>query len=147
MGFDKNKRPAHQPFEATTFTFGSTASTMAEEAVNFVTVDSSGVANDGIIPDPTFKGASLEVLLDNQTTSEEASFHISSTGNSFFGLSGNTISIDTTVGPNYFELKALSTSEWGIVNLSGPEPATSTAPSDIGQKHWSVTQTTGSTAQ
>lgn len=144
MGFDKNKRPFHSPENISTATLSTAAATLVEESLNLITVDSSGQPNDAIIPDPTKRGLKLAVAVDNQTTSEEANFTLASTGNTLFGTTFNTINLDTTVGNNFFDLTAASTSQWVVTNLSGPEPATSTGTS--GQKHWTFANTTGSTA-
>lgn len=139
MGVEKFKRPilGTQGFaEVTeTATLSTAVQTLASEGISFVTYASSGKASDAIISAPNRAGVRKTVVLDNQTTSLEANFNTASTGSVFWGTTNNTITAASTVNdPTFFELVAVSTSQWALVNLSSTVD-------------WTLSATTGSTGQ
>lgn len=147
MGLEKIKRSllAADGFvdDTESITLGSTMQTLSDHGASFVTYGTSGSANDAVIPDPSFAGLHKHITVDNQTTSLEASFHLSATGRSLWSSTSNTITIATTASPTHLSLVGVSTSQWAVVGISAHN---STSTGDPAQD-FTFSKTTGSTGQ
>ena len=146
MGVEKVNRPLLGasgfliPVE--TVTLSSALQTLAGEGVSLVTYGTSGVANDAQIPSPHYAGQQMTVVLDNNTTSLEASFYTHSTGQTFWGTTFNTITINSTANEtSAFSLIAATTARWAVVSLTAN---LSTAAASV---DWALSASTGSTGQ
>ncbi len=148
MGKETFARPVFSPKNLAVVTSTATLTdaviTLPSEGVAFITYGTSGNSNDAIIPTPDFKGAQLQVVLDNNTTSLEANFNTATTatGNDFFGSTFNTITANSTDNEtSTFSLVAVSTARWAITSLSVNATTAAT------HMDWTLSATTGSTGQ
>lgn len=114
----------------------SSAAVTAQSGANFYTYASSGVANDILLPNVSYKGQRVLISVDNNTTSVEANVNTAATGDVFWGSTNNTATVATTAsdGKVFIDLAAVTTAAWGIVGLSSTG-------------HWTFAATTGSTGQ
>lgn len=119
-----------------TATLGSSAVSLKADYYNFVTYGTSGVANDMLLPNISYKGQQVVVVVDNNTTSIEANINTGATGDVFWGTTFNTATIGTTGedGGVSIELTAVTTAAWAVSGMSSTG-------------HWTLSATTGSTGQ
>ncbi len=148
MGQEYSRRAPSSPknlvLVTSTATLTDAVVTLPSEGIAFVTYGTSGNSNDAIIPTPDYKGAQLQVVLDNNTTSLEANFNTATTatGNDFFGSTFNTITANSTANEtSSFSLVAVSTARWAITSLSVNATTAAT------HMDWVLAATTGSTGQ
>lgn len=141
MGREYHKRPVgfsgglNVPLNSVTLS--TDPQTLADEGVNLVVYDTSGQANDMILPKPSIVGQVSSVVVDNQTTSAEANLNTHTTGALFWGSTNNTATIVvTSTDPDvpFIEFTAATTSQWAITGLSSTG-------------HWTFSLSTGSTGQ
>jgi len=121
--------------DVNTATLGSSAVSL-KTGYNFVTYGTSGVANDMLLPNISYKGQQVSVSVDNNTTSVEANVNTATTSDTFWGTAFNTATIATTGddGIPSLGLTAVTTAAWGITGISS-------------SGHWTFSATTGSTGQ
>ena len=100
------------------------AKTLSDDGVSFVTVASSGKANDIILPNPLYPGQVKHVFFDNQTTSVELNVNTVATANTFWGTTFNTVTCSaastgspggTPGGSMSLTLVAASTTRWALI--------------------------------
>ena len=119
-----------------TATLSSAVTSLVADTHNFVTYGTSGVANDMLLPNISYKGQQVVVVVDNNTTSIEANINTAATGDVFWGTTLNTATIATTGedGGISIAFTAVTTSQWGVSAMSSTG-------------HWTFSATTGSTGQ
>ena len=145
MGREYNKRAVGTAgglaVPVNSVTLSDVVVTLSVGGVNAVTYDSSGNSSDMLLPRP-ITGDVVRVILNNATTSLEATINTHSTLSDFFGTALNTITANSTANDSSaVELIAVSTAQWGIVSLS-VNPTTAATHMD-----WVLSATTGSTGQ
>lgn len=123
-------------------TFSNTAQTLSDRGVSFLTLGSSNISGDVILPSPPYTGAIKYIFLQNTSTSIEGSIYTDATANTFWGTTWNTVNVSaastgspggTPGGSPALCLVGASTTQWAVL------PGTTF--------NWDFAQTTGSTAQ
>lgn len=137
MGKEYSRRPFFAPqgeaLRVTSHTL-STAAVTLRPGLNLLNYTSSGKASDALLPEPSFIGQEVMVILNNGTTSLEANINTWATASVFFGTTFNTaIPTATQADPPTMHFIANSTSQWAILSMG------STAA-------WVLSASTGSTA-
>lgn len=137
MGNEYARRPFFSPLgmkhRVSTVTLSTAVQTL-NPGLNLVVYGTSGVAADALLPEPSFVGEEITVVLNNGTTSLEANINTHATSSVFYGTTFNTATVATTAAdPPTIQFIAASTSQWAL--FQGTTAS------------WTLAGTTGSTGQ
>ena len=117
------------------------AQTLSDDGVSFITIGTSGISNDILLPTPNYPGQVKHIFVVNNTTSVELNINTNATANTFWGTTFNTIDCAavSTGGPGgvpagtmSLTLVAHSTTQWAVTPGS--------------TFNWDFSASTGSTA-
>ena len=109
------------PVESLTLTAAD--KTISRNGVTFLTLGTSGIANDAVLEAPSAAGQIKQVFLINNTTSDECRIHTNATANTFWGTTYNTATLSaastgspggTPAGTVMLGLTAHSTTQWAL---------------------------------